>query len=239
MSTQPETGTYDATVYQIANTDSVVGGAGAPINNALLNLANRTGYLKALVATEVARAMAAEANLVTLGGSGVSTQTIQISDTPIDVHSAVNSNAVKSLGVVPPGTLITFAGQTAPSGYLPCPTSAGATSQLVLRATYANLFTALGTYWGVGDGATTFGIPWFPAGYALIQSSGVIGPSGISSGQMPSHSHSVPQGADITTGSTCLGGSGRGWDGTQTTGSAGTGTANLAAGVPILICVKF
>lgn len=54
---------------------------------------------------------------------------------------------------VPVGTILDFAGDTAPSGYLLC------AGQAVSRATYAALFTAIGTVWGVGDGSTTFNVP--------------------------------------------------------------------------------
>jgi len=50
-----------------------------------------------------------------------------------------------------------------PTGWLECSGSA------VSRTTYANLFAAIGTTWGVGDGSTTFNLPdlrgEFPRGY--------------------------------------------------------------------------
>jgi microcystin-dependent protein len=54
---------------------------------------------------------------------------------------------------VPAGAVMPFAGTAAPTGYLFCDGSA------VLRSTYAILFTAIGTTWGVGDGTTTFNLP--------------------------------------------------------------------------------
>lgn len=54
---------------------------------------------------------------------------------------------------VPPGTVLAFAGATAPAGYLLC------YGQNVSRTAYAALFAALGTAWGSGDGSTTFGLP--------------------------------------------------------------------------------
>lgn len=51
------------------------------------------------------------------------------------------------------GSIITFAGTTAPSGYLECNGAA------LNRTTYNKLFTAIGTTWGSGDGSTTFNIP--------------------------------------------------------------------------------
>ena len=63
------------------------------------------------------------------------------------------SPAAGSGQILPPGSIVDFAGATAPVGYLLC------TGQLVSRTTYANLFAAIGTLYGVGDGLTTFGIP--------------------------------------------------------------------------------
>ncbi len=53
----------------------------------------------------------------------------------------------------PAGAVIAFAGANVPSGYLVCDGSA------VSRTTYANLFAAIGTAWGTGDGSTTFNLP--------------------------------------------------------------------------------
>lgn len=54
---------------------------------------------------------------------------------------------------VPVGTVLAFAGSTAPNNFLLC------YGQAVSRATYANLFNLLGTNYGAGDGSTTFNIP--------------------------------------------------------------------------------
>lgn len=54
---------------------------------------------------------------------------------------------------VPSGSIVMTARTTAATGYLLCDGSA------VSRVTYAALFTAISTTYGVGDGATTFNIP--------------------------------------------------------------------------------
>ena len=59
MANQPEVGTYDAGVYQLATTDPVTGGLGGIANAPLLNLANRTGWLKAQITTLQGQAAAA------------------------------------------------------------------------------------------------------------------------------------------------------------------------------------
>ena len=68
---------------------------------------------------------------------------------------ALNEN--KSLQEIkrPPriGFIKTFAGATPPEGTLLCDGSA------VSRDTYSELFAAIGTTWGSGDGANTFNLP--------------------------------------------------------------------------------
>lgn len=54
---------------------------------------------------------------------------------------------------VPSGTVLPFAGSTAPSGYQLC------YGQAISRTTYASLFSAIGTTYGAGDGSTTFNVP--------------------------------------------------------------------------------
>lgn len=53
----------------------------------------------------------------------------------------------------PAGKIEHFAMPTAPAGWLK------ANGAAVSRAAYAALFTAIGTTYGAGDGATTFGLP--------------------------------------------------------------------------------
>lgn len=55
--------------------------------------------------------------------------------------------------VTPAGAVIGYAGTSAPGGWLFC------YGQAVSRATYADLFTAIGETYGPGDGVTTFNLP--------------------------------------------------------------------------------
>ena len=54
---------------------------------------------------------------------------------------------------MPSGTIAAYAGLTAPIEFLICE------GQAVSRTTYADLFTAIGTIYGNGDGSSTFNIP--------------------------------------------------------------------------------
>jgi hypothetical protein len=56
-------------------------------------------------------------------------------------------------GGTPSGTVIWFAANAAPTGYLK------ANGAAISRTTYADLFAAIGTTFGAGDGSTTFNIP--------------------------------------------------------------------------------
>jgi microcystin-dependent protein len=55
--------------------------------------------------------------------------------------------------ILPAGMIAPYAGSSAPTGWLLC------RGQTVSRTTYATLFAAIGTTYGVGDGSTTFGLP--------------------------------------------------------------------------------
>ncbi len=92
------------------------------------------------------------------------------------------------------GLIIPFAGGTVPTGWLECDGSA------VSRTTYADLFSAIGTTYGSGDGSTTFNLPNLkgrvPVGYDASQTEfNTIGKTGgekthtLSVNEMPSHTH--------------------------------------------------
>lgn len=55
--------------------------------------------------------------------------------------------------LVPTGTVLAWAGGSAPAGFLSCDGSA------VSRSTYSDLFTAIGVAHGYGDNSTTFNLP--------------------------------------------------------------------------------
>ena len=67
--------------------------------------------------------------------------------TPARMHEVINSY------LMPAGTIVSYAGASVPSGWLLC------NGANVSRTTYANLFRAIGTKWGAGDGSTTFALP--------------------------------------------------------------------------------
>ena len=90
--------------------------------------------------------------------------------------STRNDNTIATTGwvrsnSVPAGTVIAFAANTNPSGYILCNGAA------VSRTTYASLFAVIGTTYGAGDGSTTFNLPNLTDKF--IQGSGTAGTSKV------------------------------------------------------------
>jgi microcystin-dependent protein len=78
----------------------------------------------------------------------------RFSSTGVDVPGVISRGGTP-IALVPTGTILDFAGATAPAGYMVCDGSA------VSRTTFAALFAVIGTVWGAGDGTNTFNLPDF------------------------------------------------------------------------------
>ena len=136
----------------------------------------------------------------------------------------------------PTGTMIDFAGTSAPAGYLACDGSA------VSRITYARLFGVIGTRYGVGDGSTTFNVPDRRDRFGIgASSTRAVGSTGgtenvtLTTNQIPSHSHGAGTYVAASAGSHSHGISLRYSDGpTQSIIAAqrsrGTSTASMSSG---------
>ena len=93
----------------------------------------------------------------------------------------------------PAGIVMPFAGSTAPQGYLLCDGSA------VSRSEYADLFTAIGTTYGAGDGSTTFNVPDLAGKVVIgVSDNHALGSTGgeashtLTESELPAHVHEVP-----------------------------------------------
>jgi len=64
-----------------------------------------------------------------------------------------SAGAITGIQALITGTIIPWSSSSIPSGYLECAGTA------VSRTTYADLFAAIGTTYGSGDGSTTFNVP--------------------------------------------------------------------------------
>lgn len=96
---------------------------------------------------------------------------------------------------IPPGTVSWFAGPVAPTGYLKCNGAA------VSRTSYSDLFSAIGTTFGGGNGSTTFNLPDLRGEFVRgwddgrgVDSGRVLGSA--QAGQNASHTHSGTTSSD-------------------------------------------
>lgn len=78
-----------------------------------------------------------------------------------------------AFSVLPSGVMMEYGGSSVPTGWLECDGSA------VSRTTYANLFTALSTTYGAGDGATTFNLPDRRGKQSIGKGTGTVVESGV------------------------------------------------------------
>ena len=110
--------------------------------------------LPAGTATHVLTTTGAGANPYWAAGSSGTALPAVGSDGNVLTSDGTNwaSEALPTIGNVPAGVLNPYAGATAPAGWLLC------FGQSILRATYATLFTAIGTTYGTASG-TTFNLP--------------------------------------------------------------------------------
>jgi microcystin-dependent protein len=96
----------------------------------------------------VTTAKIADANVTTAKIADANVTTAKLANGAV-TQEKLNS----SVTLVPTGAVMPFAMNSAPSGWL------AANGAAVSRVTYAALFAAIGTTYGVGDGTTTFALP--------------------------------------------------------------------------------
>lgn len=145
-------------------------------------------------------------------------------------HKDINADSLLVKGglLMPTGGVIPFAGLSAPLGWLLCDGS------LVSRTTFATLFAAIGTAFGVGDGSTTFATPNLKGrsvfGYNVSATEfNALGKTGGQTDVM-AHTHSMARGNDNNL---AFGADNYGWQAVDdkydsyATSTTGTGVNNL------------
>jgi hypothetical protein len=162
--------------------------------------------------------------------------------------SVAQGGTGSTTGAQQAGEVCYFAMSTAPAGFLK------ANGALVSRTTYAALFTAIGTTFGVGDGSTTFALPDMRGQFARAYTDGSSVDTGRTFGStqtdaLQGHTHilnvwtvlganpGVAAGTNSTGGSASGGISG----GITTDGTNGTPrvtTETRPTNVALLACIK-
>ena len=124
----------------------------------------------------------------------------------ITTAGAIKKSVLEGSAFVPPGAITSYAGSSAPTGWLLCDGSA------VSRTTYADLFAVCGITYGAGNGSTTFNLPNL-VGYFIrgLDIGGAVDPDSRTLGSTQTdafqgHRHSISHNAnkfaerDATTG---------------------------------------
>lgn len=143
---------------------------------------------------------------------------------------------------IPSGAIMDYGGTSAPSGWLLCDGSA------VSRTTYSDLFTAISTNYGVGNGSTTFNVPDFRGRVGVGTGAGsgltsrAIGATGgeethaLSEAELASHYHTYTIGS-TGGGATQARNLSSGADASFNTSSVGSGTGHNTM-QPFLVATK-
>jgi microcystin-dependent protein len=111
-----------------------------------------TGQTTKAAAFDSLSPMTTSGDIIYGGTSGTGTRLAKGSDGQV-LTLSLGVPSWATAGGAPTGSVIDYAGSSAPTGWLLCDGSA------VSRTTYSALFTAISTQFGSGDGSTTFNLP--------------------------------------------------------------------------------
>lgn len=275
VSTQPPaegvqsiSGTAPITVTG-TNEDPVINVTGASTGNAgVVELASQSEVNVGTVSSKAITPLTLQANLAAgvhlPTASDTTAGIVELADDSEAISGTDSARAVTPASLAaklatlgggnPAGTIITFAGSTAPTDYLACDGAA------VSRTDYADLFAVCGVLYGAGDGSTTFNLPDLRGEFVRGWDDGRGVDSGRSLGTTqnssnkdhthtitdPGHNHSYRMPVDGQH----AGGSGTGRDTASTNSTTGDQTTGITIdnqgesearprNIALLYCIKF
>jgi microcystin-dependent protein len=161
------------------------------------------------------------------------------------IQTQLNTLTTSISTAVPAGVITQFGGSTAPTGWVLCDGTAYSRT-----ITYNNLFTAIGTAYGVGDNSTTFNVPNLkgrvPVGLDSTQTEfDTRGETGgaktvtLTEAQMPGHTHAYGFGGGTTGGAYITQASPSGTFANSTTTGSGEAHPNLQPYIVVNYIIKF
>jgi microcystin-dependent protein len=159
---------------------------------------------------------------------------------------AVTTEKLAASAAIPAGAVQHFARNTAPDGWLK------ANGAVISRSTYADLFDAIGTTFGVGDGSTTFNLPDLRGEFIRGWDDGRAVDTGRAFGsaqgqEIQSHTHTATGAGFTASGLQFSGGSGYvalRYGGTAADTAGGNinstgGSETRPRNVALLVCIKY
>lgn len=156
MANLQEAAVWENGIYQLEQNDPVLGGPPDLAQEQGFDnvphqmLANRTAWLKAQIET-----LQQSLTDLTNGAPGALDTLNELAAALGDDPNFAASITSMIENAVPAGAVMAFAFDVPPTRWLECDGSA------ISRASYAALFSVIGTTYGNGDGATTFNLPDF------------------------------------------------------------------------------
>lgn len=179
-------------------------------------------------------------SLIYGNASGVTSELVKGAAATVLTSDGTDISWAAGGGGVPAGTVIYHAANTPPTDFIK------ANGAAVSRTTYSDLFTAIGTTFGVGDGSSTFNVPDLRGEFLR----GWDDSRGIDSGrsfgsaqsdQMQSHSHTYSIHYSPGAGGVPLQGTGSVVTNRSTSSVGGTSNSseNRPRNIALLACIKY
>jgi microcystin-dependent protein len=170
--------------------------------------------------------------------SGVTSELIKGSANTVLTSDGTDISWAAAGGGVPAGSVIYHAANTPPTDFIK------ANGAAISRTTYSDLFTAIGTTFGVGDGSSTFNVPDLRGEFmrGWDDSRGIDSGRSFGSAQadeFESHTHSLTGNTSITAASSNVGGvGGTTYIYSSPTGATG-GSETRPRNIALLACIKY
>jgi microcystin-dependent protein len=170
--------------------------------------------------------------------SGVTSELVKGSANTVLTSDGTDISWAAAGGGVPAGSVIYHAANTPPTDFIK------ANGAAISRTTYSDLFTAIGTTFGVGDGSSTFNVPDLRGEFmrGWDDSRGIDSGRSFGSAQadeFESHTHSLTGNTSITAASSNVGGvGGTTYIYSSPTGATG-GSETRPRNIALLACIKY